>query len=59
MPAQDIQNDLEYVVNVRIGTPGVTLRLDFDTGSSDMWVWSSELRAAVAEHVGPRLLASY
>jgi len=50
VPAQDVQNDLEYVVPVTIGTPGVTLNLDFDTGSSDLWVWSSELRANVAGH---------
>lgn len=52
VPAQDVQNDLEYVVPVTIGTPGVTLHLDFDTGSSDLWVWSSELRANSAGHVG-------
>lgn len=51
VPAQDVQNDLEYVVNVTIGTPGVTLKLDFDTGSSDLWVWSSELRGSSAGHV--------
>ncbi|EIW61844.1 acid protease [Trametes versicolor FP-101664 SS1] len=46
VPAESIQNGLEYVVPVKIGTPGVTLNLDFDTGSSDLWVWSSELSRA-------------
>ncbi|KAJ1304079.1 hypothetical protein OPQ81_008483 [Rhizoctonia solani] len=34
--ANDIQNDTEYACSVTIGTPGVTLTLDFDTGSSDL-----------------------
>ncbi|KAI0069840.1 acid protease [Panus rudis PR-1116 ss-1] len=43
-PAESIQNGtLEYVVPVKIGTPGITVNLDFDTGSSDLWIWSSEL----------------
>ncbi|EMD40330.1 hypothetical protein CERSUDRAFT_79992 [Gelatoporia subvermispora B] len=46
VPAESIQNGMEYVVPVTIGTPGVTLNLDFDTGSSDLWVWSSELAGA-------------
>lgn len=29
-----------------MGTPGVTVNLDFDTGSSDLWIWSSELAGA-------------
>jgi len=50
VPANDVQNDLEYVVPVTIGTPGVTLNLDFDTGSSDLWVWSSETTQQSSGH---------
>jgi len=50
VPAESVQNDLEYVVIVNVGTPAVQLSLDFDTGSSDLWVWSSELRASSSGH---------
>ncbi|GJJ09856.1 hypothetical protein Clacol_004080 [Clathrus columnatus] len=50
VPAKDIQGDTEYDVPVTIGTPGVTLNLDFDTGSSDLWVWSSELTVSKSSH---------
>ncbi|KNF01179.1 hypothetical protein PSTG_05533 [Puccinia striiformis f. sp. tritici PST-78] len=46
VPAESIAHDLEYVVPVTIGTPGVQLLLDFDTGSADLWVWSSDLKAS-------------
>lgn len=41
--AQDQQNDSSYTGTVSIGTPPQNIPLDFDTGSSDMWVWSTEL----------------
>lgn len=42
--ASPSQYDSEYIESVTIG--GQKLNLDFDTGSSDLWVFSSELTAA-------------
>lgn len=43
--AESIQGDLEYLVDVKIGG-SQTLKLDFDTGSSDLWVFSTETQGA-------------
>lgn len=40
--ANSDQGDLEYLVQVAIGTPPQNLNLDFDSGSADLWVFSSE-----------------
>jgi len=49
VPAEDTENNAEYLVSVGIGTPAQNLNLDFDTGSSDLWVWSTELPASTLE----------
>ncbi|KAI4133096.1 MAG: hypothetical protein LQ338_000361 [Usnochroma carphineum] len=46
VPADDQQNDSEYLCPVTIGTPGKTFNLDFDTGSADLWLFSTELPKA-------------
>jgi len=48
--AEGVQNDLEFVVPVTIGTPGVTAHLDFDTGSADLWVWGPQIQADRTKH---------
>jgi hypothetical protein len=41
VPASPTQNDAEFLSPVTVG--GQTLVMDFDTGSSDMWVFNTQL----------------
>ncbi|KAG2186218.1 hypothetical protein INT43_002656 [Umbelopsis isabellina] len=41
VPVTDDGTDVEYYANVSVGTPKQNFKLDFDTGSSDLWFCST------------------
>lgn len=45
--ATSFKGDLEYLSIIGFGTPPQYLSMDLDTGSADVWVWSSETKGDV------------
>ncbi|KAH7060203.1 rhizopuspepsin 2 precursor [Linnemannia elongata] len=52
VPLVNVQHDIEYYGTVSVGTPAQNVKLDFDTGSSDIWFPSSSCTTtACKKHV--------
>ncbi|OAQ34642.1 acid protease [Linnemannia elongata AG-77] len=52
VPLTDVSPDLEYYGTVSVGTPAQNVKLDFDTGSSDIWFPSTSCTTtACKKHV--------
>lgn len=44
--AEDQMNDSFYTCPIQIGNPAQIVDVDFDSGSADLWVWSTKLDRA-------------
>ncbi|KAI1315954.1 hypothetical protein EDD11_010592 [Mortierella claussenii] len=52
VPLVNVHSDVEYYGSVSVGSPAQVVKLDFDTGSSDIWFPSSACNtAACKKHV--------
>ncbi|KAG0355949.1 hypothetical protein BGZ54_000904, partial [Gamsiella multidivaricata] len=49
VPLTNVHPDLEYYGSVSVGSPAQVVKLDFDTGSSDIWFPSSTCTTAACK----------
>ncbi|KAF9164449.1 hypothetical protein DFQ26_001423 [Actinomortierella ambigua] len=49
IPVATFLREVEYYATVQVGTPGQALKMNFDTGSSDIWLSSTNYNAPAQE----------
>nr|ACL68086.1 syncephapepsin precursor [Syncephalastrum racemosum] len=59
VPMTDVDYDVEYYATVSVGTPAQSIKLDFDTGSSDLWFSSTLCSSCGSKSFDPTKSSTY